>query len=883
MNRFLIFIAFISLSFTTQDLQKIVQSRHPLPHYVEGGYSPLGRAPLVDAILADPFFLPTYANSVRLKLKGLSNQNSLYDVYSTVLKASGIPQYYNSNLFVMPFVVPDAFKIFGRDLGMEMYSFWLTFVKIYHETEMILSILSPEEKDWLRAHYNAFFYGDPKKDEMEFFTTDSEMPLKFFKLGSKIDLSQLANSAKKLTLIVDAIFKIKDKIALEQDYFVWKESGLKLIVSKWENTTISENSDFFLNLGKNVTFNNNAGGTEGTKAASLFIDLVGGNTYVGENFVQGGGFLGVGVFASFAGHNTYKANSYSQGAGFMGVGLLMDLGGNNRYEINFCGQSCALFGSSLLWNKGGNSHYFAKKGMAQAASSTLGVAFLLDNEGNNQYIIGEKYKPFSGIGQGSSVGVRGDPWEGQPSFYGGLSFLYNGGGKNLFKSSWFSQGSSYFLGTGILVDEGEEDTFYADVDSQGQGLHLAAGLLLKFGGNDHYHGGWGSLGVGADRSVGMFIDTGGDDTYDGDIQSIGTSRKPMGLGFFLDLQGNDSYSFKALSNARIQRPMSPLEWSKAVFLDLGGDNTYNSEPPTKEVWGIPGHSLGVNTQLNLSEIELFDLFPKYPRINFPFDSEKTRAYQPLPVAKDLIELNEQIESIPYLDYESRRHLYETIDLFRFSHPDVQVDLSGLLRNPSKISEDQFNFAILWAIQNHNIYYLPEVQCALENGLIQSPYSRKMAIKYIGKNKNENTNKILDKVLNNDFSEQNRAQAAYYLAKLGDLETLKNNTKESEKVRFQIAKGLLESKELGAGEFVSTFFCDPSFYVRRAAALTAISLKDKRGIPILLETLNEATLDTEENYGDNVYNSLAKYVGVNFGLDKEAWLKWWNEVKNTFEF
>ena len=30
----------------------------------------------------------------------------------------------------------------------------------------------------------------------------------------------------------------------------------------------------------------------------------------------------------------------------------------------------------------------------------------------------------------------------------------------------------------------------------------------------------------------------------------------------------------------------------------------------------------------------------------------------------------------------------------------------------------------------------------------------------------------------------------------------------------------------------------------------------------------------DNYGDNIYQKLSAYLGVDFGLDKHAWINWW---------
>lgn len=107
--------------------------------------------------------------------------------------------------------------------------------------------------------------------------------------------------------------------------------------------------------------------------------------------------------------------------------------------------------------------------------------------------------------------------------------------------------------------------------------------------------------------------------------------------------------------------------------------------------------------------------------------------------------------------------------------------------------------------------------------------------------------------------------------------------DSEQVRYAAVKGLRDRSEPLALELALSLFQESSFYVCRAAAMTAISMGHKEGIPILLDTLQFETLDTTENYGDNVYQELARYVGVNFGTDKQAWRRWWQIEGGAFEF
>ncbi|MBS4168725.1 HEAT repeat domain-containing protein [Parachlamydia sp. AcF125] len=889
----------------TEMIDHFLQKIPSLPRYVEGGYSPLGRSPVIDVLLADPLYMPKYADAVSKLIKNHSQFNHVFSLGTSLLLAGGIPitQVSREKILAFPRKVPDQFlQAFPSSTARKIYGYWVAFMHIQQEVETILNVLSEEEKSWIKENYNRFFFGSQEEEaDYDFFTTESPYPLKFFNLAARIDLAKLADCARKLSLIAEDFYQCREEfshVILEED-FIWEESNLKLFISQKSYATHNENADFFIDLGGYNTLHTNAGGTAGARLLALHIDLKGHNTYHGQNFVQGSGFLGIGMLVSCAGNNVYHAKSYSQGCGFFGVGFLVNLAGNNRFVLNFGGQSFALFGSSILWNKEGENEYLANQGMAQAASSTLGVAFLIDNQGGSSYTAGVSGKRgttrYGGIGQGGSSGVRADPWLSNPSFYGGLSFLYLGGGFNKLKTVWLGQGSAYFLGAGIVVVEGSHNIFEADYDAQGQGLHLAAGLVLKKGEHDIFKGGWGSLGVSGDRSIGMLISIGGNNRYEGTNQSMGSSRKPKSVGVFIQLGGQNTYSFQKLSNASLQFPQSPKEWSSALFLEVGRDSSYpaNVDEFTRgndKQWGIENHSLGISIpSLNEHSTEaLFAKFHDFPQTSFLFDPIhgwlSNTSYQPLIYKPE--EAQDLAQEILRANYDRRRQIYETLDLMRFNDRTIEYDLSYLLQDPVNIAEDAFNYAVLWALRNKDKADLKEIKKALNSESFTSEYSRKMAVSLVGTFWTPDATPLLASIMLNDQSEEIRYYAALSLAlhlSADSIGILEQGVKsDSELVRYAIAKGLQESPNSSALRLATSLFHDDSFYVRRAAGLTAISLGDKKGVSVVLATLQYETLDTEDNYGNNIYKQLSTYLGADFGLDKQAWINWWNQVKEDFQ-
>lgn len=335
-----------SISSLPEELEIFVQNSPSLPRYVEASYSPLGRSATIDAILESPFYLPVFAEAISSKIKEESNHNHLSPILTICFRAGGLPIDAKIEFSHETLAIPDRFaEVFEQSTGQKIYQLWLAFIETYRESEKILSVLTHEEKEWIRENHEAFFFGFEKREgEYDFFTTDSQAPLKFFELASRLDLVKLTDCARKLAAIVDHIYQYRQEfsqIFLNED-FIWEQAGLKLIVSAKRHTDYTESADFFLNIGDSNVYHNNAGGTEGFRPAALHVSLGGNNQYFGTQFVQGSGCLGVGICANFQGHNFYQAKSYSQGAGFFGSGLLMDLEGPNMYEIDFFGQSAAL-------------------------------------------------------------------------------------------------------------------------------------------------------------------------------------------------------------------------------------------------------------------------------------------------------------------------------------------------------------------------------------------------------------------------------------------------------------------------------------------------------------------------------------------------------------
>lgn len=144
----------------TRVLDSFIQNTPSLPRYVEGGYSPLGRSPVVDVLLADPLYMPKYAEIVTELIKTHSQQNQLFPLATSLLTAAGVPlsQFGKDDVLKFSSKIPERFQqSFPSSIAKKIYDYWLAFINIHQEVETILSVLSTEEKTWIKENYNSFF------------------------------------------------------------------------------------------------------------------------------------------------------------------------------------------------------------------------------------------------------------------------------------------------------------------------------------------------------------------------------------------------------------------------------------------------------------------------------------------------------------------------------------------------------------------------------------------------------------------------------------------------------------------------------------------------------------------------------------------------------
>ncbi|MEN3046125.1 MAG: hypothetical protein ABDH49_03980 [Candidatus Hydrothermales bacterium] len=338
---------------------------------------------------------------------------------------------------------------------------------------------------------------------------------------------------------------------------------------------------------------------------SITIDKEGNDFYFSNKILAiTSSFFGVSVSFDLEGDDIRRGKAFSSSSSMFGISLLLDKNGKDIYESDFFSQASSFFGKSLLFELDGDDIYRLTE-MGQSFSSTEGFSILFDKKGNDSYIaygknffiplLPDESKSFA---QGFSLGIR-------PYLGGGVSFLIDREGNDVYYCEVYGQGCGYFYGSGILIDGEGNDLYHIAEYGQGAGIHLAVGGLFDLDGDDDYVSRFGpAQGTGHDYSVGILVDKRGHDTYKvSGGQGIGLNTS---VGIFIDSEGNDIY-VTTEEFGQGGGKMSRGKIGIGLFVDLKGKDNYKGEYFKNEpfIWtrGELGFGLDTDTLKTLYEEE----------------------------------------------------------------------------------------------------------------------------------------------------------------------------------------------------------------------------------------------------------------------------------------
>ncbi|HEX5138311.1 MAG TPA: hypothetical protein VFY93_15150 [Planctomycetota bacterium] len=322
------------------------------------------------------------------------------------------------------------------------------------------------------------------------------------------------------------------------------------------------------------------------------------------------GILGCGiVYASGDRGNSYVTGRYGLGFGMFGLGALVDEGGCDTYKMAAGGEGAGIFGIGLLFDAGGDDAFRLLEGDGEGYGGPGGIGVLADRSGDDRYFAERDalkagradYHSADRIAannaQGAGFGRRGDGSDGH-NWAGGLGALLDAQGNDTYEAGNFSQGIGYWYGTGLLWDGGGDDRYESVYFTQGSGAHFAIGALIDEAGNDRHtllENAGAGLGFGWDVVNAFLIDRGaGNDRYEARIISTGLAEVRSNA-FLLDEGGDDTYVLDAgtkgfgdvderpeYGDAPKTSAASFYLTQAAVFLDLGGKDTYLRRPDEGE-------------------------------------------------------------------------------------------------------------------------------------------------------------------------------------------------------------------------------------------------------------------------------------------------------------
>ena len=397
------------------------------------------------------------------------------------------------------------------------------------------------------------------------------------------------------------------KIDLSDIKFEFDTPLGKLVFNGREENNTYKGNDYFLIIdlaGNDIYRGATASSWQLEHPISTVIDWAGDDKYIADEdtpCTQGAGVLGYGFLIDQAGNDTFKAFDNAQGMSYFGVGLLWATGGDDVFEARYLAQGSASFGVANLIKKGGDDKYYACY-VSQGFGFVGGYGCLLDTGGNDRYIA-EPYKLFKAATgghdnlrnysfcQGAGWGQRGDIAGGH-SMAGGFGMLQDLGGDDWYECGVYGQATGYWYGTGVLHDKSGNDHYEGSFFVQSGTAHMGLTMLLDETGDDSYHV-WHAISqAGAhDVSVSWLIDKAGDDK--------------VSVWEWKDEKGKQSLEPTDKKGGGGTCVGSAINNSVGIFLNIGGDDTYEIYTGQSFGWSLHGTENWGSWRYNVFNIAMF--------------------------------------------------------------------------------------------------------------------------------------------------------------------------------------------------------------------------------------------------------------------------------------
>jgi len=203
----------------------------------------------------------------------------------------------------------------------------------------------------------------------------------------------------------------------------------------------------------------------------LIVDFDGNDSYKSGSYGLGCGFFGVGFVLDLAGNDSYQTGDFSLGCGIFGLGAIIDYSGDDTYKSRSYSQGSSTIGMGFLIDYDGNDSYTAEH-FSQAFAGPKSISFLHDKSGNDKYVIQTKLNTMS-FSQAVSLGID-DLWG------GGIAFLIDEDGNDIFKSTNATQSFAYGYGIASLINSGTSSSYIANDYSQSVAILNSHSLIIDY-------------------------------------------------------------------------------------------------------------------------------------------------------------------------------------------------------------------------------------------------------------------------------------------------------------------------------------------------------------------------------------------------------------------
>jgi Flp pilus assembly protein TadD len=651
----------------------------------DDGYMIMGRVPLIDHMAEHPLFLQHWANetSDNIQLQAAQSLGSaMAAMFSTMSVEPDVYHKRNPGDLIRPSLAdayvylcesyavspePGAIQAihdadFSDEFDRQLGKLVCALADATILARRSVRFLTDDEISYIGDHPQRFFF--PDKTHFNFLTAPTHVQQKIVAIARKIDFASLFLSALMTSTAIDRFSEYIGDLKDRSNASIFFRStsapppvclhistpiGDIVILGDVRNVFPGDGA-LVIDLGGNDRFTGTlAVGHRVPGRISVFIDVDGNDVYDRQEtaFAQGFGCLSLGMMIDLDGNDRYLGGDMAQGSGMFGIGLLADFKGNDFYQMGLMGQGFGVFGFGLLLDNTGSDQY-SIGGMGQGAGSTMGFGCLSDLKGNDKYIAGQAL-PDANLtpdtwthAQGSGFSIRSPDWRNHVSFYGGIGFLSDGSGDDVYvASNGNSIASSYFMSIGCLVDHQGDDT-YAPLKGNGMAsaVHLANAVLIDRQGADRYFANRHSGGFSSDRSRAILADYEGNDIYGpsedmlpGDVNkdfaqndekgpatvsqnqvqhqlahlAYGAAYPPNSFALLIDYRGDDQYfvqeNGREESCGGITPPVAPRQWSHAALLDLNGKDFYSKKGRyDNHYFRSFAHAICYDTQYNGLEI-----------------------------------------------------------------------------------------------------------------------------------------------------------------------------------------------------------------------------------------------------------------------------------------